>query len=473
MIAYEKLRKRLASKGKGVSAKKVNVSSPPPTSADKDLEAKLSAQVMKISADLDTKFSVLSDRLVNQVAVLMSQNINQPSSSGQTSSGPSADITESNDNVVEVVAGGSGQGQGQRGPSVRPKNQGLKPSQVGDDDDFENDDDDDDDDDDDIVKIDSVGVARGRMAAQLSDFIYNEFSDAKPAQQEAYENRSFFEDYYALSAPPESQRKPLVLFPRVRNLIKRNQDRAITMSRESRSLSKVLAFRRRTFSVGNDPDFCNNKLLNTNFARLCRSKSIPRSRTTAVTYSDLERLERGSRTVVAGQSQALWLLSALLAQLKKDGYQPSNPALFDENISSLSATLAVQTHITAGIAELLTIKRRESYLSHAAFNLDDSIKKQLLVTPGTGTDVFNEPLLLTAIESMKEDSLLSSTSSLASMSKSRGRSQSSSRSPLDYPRAGTSGYRKRSASPSGRQAKRGRGGRGRTPSSTRGKGFRR
>ena len=169
----------------------------------------------------------------------------------------------------------------------------------------------------------------------------------------------------------------------------------------------------------------------------------------------------------------MWLLSALLGQLKKDGYQPSNPALFDENISSLSATLAVQTHITAGIAELLTIKRRESYLSHASFTLDDALKKELLVTPGADTALYNDELLLNAIESMKEDSLLSSTSSLATVSKSRGRSNTSHRSPLDYPRAGTSGYRKRSASPSGRPAKRGRGGRGKTPSSAKGKGFRR
>ena len=46
-------------------------------------------------------------------------------------------------------------------------------------------------------------------------------------------------------------------------------------------------------------------------------------------------------------------------------------------------------------------------------------------------------------------------------------------SPLDAPRAGSSGFRKRSSSPYRRGAKRGRGGRGAAPSSTRGRGFRR
>ena len=130
--------------------------------------------------------------------------------------------------------------------------------------------------------------------------------------------------------------------------------------------------------------------------------------------------------------------------------------------------------ITANVSELITTKRRESYLNHASFTVADSLKKDLLMTPGTGSSLFNGPLLLDAIASMKEDSLLSSTSALAAISKAtRGKSQSSSRSPLDFTCPGTSGYRKQSASPPRCGTKRGRGGRGVTPSSSKGKGFRR
>ena len=165
-------------------------------------------------------------------------------------------------------------------------------------------------------------------------------------------------------------------------------------------------------------------------------------------------------------------------QLKEDGYQPSNPALFDKSISSLSSALATQTNASACLSEFVTTKRRESYLSHSSITLSDSLKRDLLVAPGTASLLFNQPLLSAAIENMKEDSLLSSTSSLVSISKAAGKSKPQGganrySSPLDAPRPGTSGFRKRSSSPSRRGSKRGRGGRGAAPSSSRGRGFRR
>ena len=59
----------------------------------------------------------------------------------------------------------------------------------------------------------------------------------------------------------------------------------------------------------------------------------------SVSLADLERIDRVARMVLAGNSQCFWFLSALLAQLKEDGYKPSNPSLFDKSISSLSAAL--------------------------------------------------------------------------------------------------------------------------------------
>ena len=69
----------------------------------------------------------------------------------------------------------------------------------------------------------------------------------------------------------------------------------------------------------------------------------------------------------------------------------------------------------------------------------------------------------TAIDNIKEDSLLSSTSSLATLSKAAVKIKSQGgtsryNSPLYAPRAGSLGFRKRPASPSFRGAKRGRGG---------------
>ena len=107
-----------------------------------------------------------------------------------------------------------------------------------------------------------------------------------------------------------------------------------------------------------------------------------------VSLADLEKVERGARAILAGDSQCFWLLSSLLTQLKDDGYRPSDPALFDKNISSLSAALASQTMMAAGLTDFVSVKRQESYLAHASCPIAESVKRDLLVAPGTGPLLF-------------------------------------------------------------------------------------
>ena len=102
----------------------------------------------------------------------------------------------------------------------------------------------------------------------------------------------------------------------------------------------------------------------------------------------------------------------------------------------------------------------------------------MLVAPGTGSLLFDQPLLEKIASQLKEDSLISSSVALSNLSKAadRGLAGSSSgaryTSPLEQSHPGPSGYRKRSASPaSGSFAKCGRRGRGMSPSPNRGKGF--
>ena len=250
------------------------------------------------------------------------------------------------------------------------------------------------------------------------------------------------------------------------------------MARESRALHRVVPLKRKMFYVGDEPDYCSARYLNPDFSRISKTKNIVKTRASSVNLADLEKLDRGLRTILAGDSQCYWLLSSLLAQLKDNGYKPADPALFDKNISALSAALVSQTTMAAGISDFMASKRWESYLDHASCPIAESVKRDLLVSPGTSSFLFDQPLLEKVVTAMKEDSLISSTASLASLSKvaSRGRSGSSGSdrysSPLDFSRPGASGYRKHLASPArGSFAKCGHRGRGMTPSSGRGKGF--
>ena len=130
---------------------------------------------------------------------------------------------------------------------------------------------------------------------------------------------------------------------------------------------------------------------------------------------------------------------------------PADPILFDKTIMTLSASLASQIGLSTGISEFVTSKRRESYLAHTSCPIGESIRRDRLVAPGTDNLFFNQPLLEKVVGTIKEDSLISSTASFASISitASRGLSGTSGShsSPLNFSRPSTSGYCKHSSSP--------------------------
>ena len=279
--------------------------------------------------------------------------------------------------------------------------------------------------------------------------------------------RCWFEDFFSIFDRAPASRQNLTIYRRVSKLVDSSSDRASRLARESRPLHRVVPLKRKMFYVGDQPDYCAARFLNPDFSRISKNKNILKTRASSVSLADLEKLDRGSRTILAGDSQCFWLLSSLLAQLKDEGYKPADPALFDKNSSASSAALASQTTMAAGISDFITTKRRESYLAHTSCPIAESVKRDLLMAPGSASFLFDQPLLEKVVTSVKEDSIISSTASLASLSKAASRGCSGA----SGSRPGPSGYRKQSASPArGSYSKRGHRGRGMTPSG-RSKGF--
>ena len=138
-----------------------------------------------------------------------------------------------------------------------------------------------------------------------------------------------FEEYFSVSDPPSSSRQHLRVYHRVSEIIDASSEKATRLARESKPLHRVVPLRRKIFNVGDDQDFCSARFLNPEFSCISNSKNILKSRLSFVSLADLEKIERAGRTVIAGDSQCFWLLSSLLAQLKEDGFCPSDPALFD------------------------------------------------------------------------------------------------------------------------------------------------
>ena len=145
--------------------------------------------------------------------------------------------------------------------------------------------------------------------------------------------------FFSINDPAPSTKQNLKVYPRVAELVNASADRASRLARESRALHRVVPLKRKMFYVGDEPDYCSARFLNPDFSCISKTKNILKSRSSSVTLADLEKLDRGLRTILAGDSQCFWLLSSLLAQLKGDGYKPSDPALLDKNISALSVAL--------------------------------------------------------------------------------------------------------------------------------------
>ena len=211
-----------------------------------------------------------------------------------------------------------------------------------------------------------------RAFARLVDYIYERFLHSKPQSAAPSAPRCEYETYFAVADPPEPARKSMRLYPWVSEIQTTVHDYAANLSRESRPFLECCLPGVVPFLSATNRIFAGNvSLIQT--ARICRSQSVAKSRMASFSLADLERLDRVSRLILAGDSRCYWFLSALLVQLKEDGYQPSNPSLFDKSISSLSSALATQTNVTSGLSEFITAKRRESYLSLSLFRRASSV----------------------------------------------------------------------------------------------------
>ena len=167
---------------------------------------------------------------------------------------------------------------------------------------------------------------------RLIQYIHDRFPHSRPSSAPRLPPRCEFEEYFAISDSTPATRQNLLLYPRVSELVDANADRPSQLARESRPLHRVVPLKRKMFHIGDQPDYCVACYLNPDFFRISKNKSILKTRASSVSLADLEKLDRGSRTILAGDSQCFWLLSSLLAQLRDEGYKPADPALFDKNI---------------------------------------------------------------------------------------------------------------------------------------------
>ena len=223
----------------------------------------------------------------------------------------------------------------------------------------------------------------------------------------------------------------------------------------------VIPTRARAYALADDAVFASSQPVNSAFAQLASSRVLGSRRWGSVTFSDMERLERLFQGQLEVMSSSLWLMSGILAMLKRDRFQPSDPALFNTALSSVSAALSRQARTAAAGSGFMRAKRRESLLAHTTLPVPESQKRSLTTSPGSSSGLFDSEV----VSQVHSSSQISSNLAL-SRSLRRGRSTpASSSSPLSglrlpsFTRGRPYGKRSSSSSRTGGR-KRFRGGKG-------------
>ena len=275
-------------------------------------------------------------------------------------------------------------------------------------------------------ETESVSSVRDSASARLADLIYEVCPDSRPLF-DARAPRCGFEAWFGQPEAAASKQR-FRMHPRIAEVQEEVAARSEALARRAKQLSHVIPARARAYAMADDAIFTSSQPVNSVFAQLVGSQ-----RWSSVTFSEMERLERLFQGQLEVTSSSLWLMSGILAMLKRDGFQLSDPALFNSALSSVSAALSRQVCTAAAGSTFIRAKRRESLLAHTTLPVPETQKRDLTVTPGSSSGLFDSELLAEDVSQVQSSSQISSYLAL-SHSLRRGRSApSSSSSPLTGP----------------------------------------
>ena len=222
-------------------------------------------------------------------------------------------------------------------------------------------------------ETESVSSVRDTASARLADLIYEVCPDSRPLF-DARAPRCGFEAWFG---QPEAAafKQRFRMYPHVAEVQEEVAARSEALARLVKPLSRVIPARARAYAMADDAIFTPSQPVNSVFAQLVGSRALGSRRWGSVTFSEMERLERLFQGQLEVTSSSLWLMSGILAMLKKDGFQPSDPALFNSALSSVYAALSRQARTAAAGSTFIRAKRRESLLAHTTLPVPETQKR--------------------------------------------------------------------------------------------------
>ena len=96
--------------------------------------------------------------------------------------------------------------------------------------------------------------------------------------------------------------------------------RSEALARRTKPLSHIIHTRSHCYAVADDLLFASSHPVNPSFAQLARARAVGSRRWGSITFSEMERLERLFRNQLEVTSSSLWLMSGILAMLKRDDF---------------------------------------------------------------------------------------------------------------------------------------------------------
>ena len=262
---------------------------------------------------------------------------------------------------------------------------------------------------------------RDSASSRLADLIYEVGPDSRPLSDAARQPRCGFETWFGQPESAASKQR-FRLYPMVAEVESEVAARSEALTRRTKPLSHIIPTRSRRYAIADDPLFPSSHPVNPSFAQLAGARAVGSKRRGSISFSEMERLERLFRSQLEMTSSSLWLMSGILAMLKRDGFQPSDPTLFNAALSSASASLSQQARSTSAGSAFLRAKRRESLLSHTSIPVLEAQRRSLTVAPGSSVGLFNDDILAEVVAQVQRSSLISSNLAV-SHSLGRGRSR--------------------------------------------------
>ena len=281
---------------------------------------------------------------------------------------------------------------------------------------------------------------------RMMNFIVALFPQARGLDLGRKDYRSLFEDFFKSDdrLPPIPSLK---WFARVQTAFEDADSRLDLLFETRRSDTSLLVPRKKLYSVAENPSRGKALPVNPSFEALL-NRPVNSSRFMNFCLKDGQHLESALRNESEGLSHLMWVFTGLMALIKRDGYVPSDPSLFNQFVYSMSMGFSFQANSLASSISFVTKKRRETLLECLPRSYPDVARKDLLKSPVSSCSfLFPEEGVSALREAGRTSVSIKSQQALIDVARlsSRSRSRSPPRSPSRY--VGRSGSYSPSRSP--------------------------